>query len=55
MRGPESLVQLRLVEAVTGVTVAFHEEQLMNEDARTTRKEHWESLLRELGAEVSRG
>jgi len=48
VRTPHSLVQLRLLPAARGTTVAFHEDQLPDEHARSERKHHWARLLQEL-------
>jgi len=50
VRTPDSLVQLRVLPATTGTTIAFHEEHLADEQARTLRKQHWTQLLDELRA-----
>lgn len=48
VRTPQSLVQLRLLSAASGTTVAFHEDQLSDEQARSRRKNHWAQLLHDL-------
>ncbi len=48
VRTPQSLVQLRLLPAASGTTVAFHEEHLPDEQARSRRKDHWAQLLDDL-------
>ena len=50
VRTLDSLVQLRVLPAKTGTTVAFHEDQLADEQARARRKQHWTRLLDDLGA-----
>ena len=50
VRTAESLVQLRVLPATTGTTVAFHGEHLADEQTRTQRKQHWTRLLDDLGA-----
>ena len=50
VRTPHSLVQLRVLPAASGTTVAFHEEHLPDEQARSQRKDHWTLLLDDLGA-----
>lgn len=50
VRTPQSLVQLRLLPATSGTTVAFHEEHLPDEPARSQRKNHWAQLLNDLEA-----
>ncbi len=53
VRTRHSLVQLRLQAAVSGTTVAFHEEHLPDEQARILRKVYWAQVLDDLGAAVS--
>lgn len=48
VRTPHSFVQLRVQRAASGTTVAFHEEHLLNERARSLRKEHWAQMLDDL-------
>ncbi len=48
VRTSQSLVQLRLLPAASGTTVAFHEDQLPDEHARSQRKDHWAQLLDDL-------
>ncbi len=48
VRTPQSLVQLRLLPAASGTTVAFHEDHLPDEHARNRRKDHWAQLLDDL-------
>lgn len=48
VRSTASLVQLRLMPAATGTTVAFHEEHLPDERRRTLGKQHWTRLLEDL-------
>lgn len=48
VRTPQSLVQLRLLSAASGTTVAFHEDQLSDEQDRSRRKNHWAQLLHDL-------
>ena len=54
VRTPESLVQLRLLPAATGTTVAFHEEHLPDAHARSLRKAYWSELLDEVAADLHR-
>lgn len=53
VRTRHSLVQLRLKAAVSGTTVAFHEEHLPDEQARILRKAYWGQVLDDLEAAVS--
>jgi len=55
VRTPHSLVQLRVQPAVSGTTVAFHEEQLPDEQARTLLKDHWAQVLADLESAVAAG
>jgi len=48
VRTAQSLVQLRLQPAASGTTLAFHEEHLPDEQARSRRKDHWARLLDDL-------
>ncbi len=48
VRTPHSLVQLRLLAAARGTTVAFHEDHLPDERTRSQRKHHWAKLLDDL-------
>lgn len=48
VRTAQSLVQLRLLPAASGTTIAFHEDQLPDEHARSRRKNHWTRLLDDL-------
>lgn len=48
VRTKRSLVQLRLLSAATGTTIAFHEDHLPDEDTRRLRKEYWGRLLDDL-------
>lgn len=50
VRSKSSLVQMRLLPAVAGTTVAFHEDHLPDEGTRTRRKAHWGLVLDELEA-----
>ena len=50
VRTPHSLVQLRVLPAASGTTVAFHEEHLPDELTRLQRKDHWTHLLDDFGA-----
>lgn len=52
VRTARSLVQLRLLRAATGTTVAFHEEHLADQAERTGRRAAWAALLDDLAAEV---
>ncbi len=53
VRAAHSLVQLRVQTAASGTTVAFHEEHLPDEQARTLRKAHWAQVLHDLESTVS--
>lgn len=55
VRTPSSLIQLRVLPAATGTTVAFHEEHLPDERTRVLRKNHWARVLDELELAVSAG
>lgn len=55
IRTPHSLVQLRVQSDATGTTIAFHEEQLPDEQTRTRRKHWWAQVLDDLKATVSAG
>lgn len=48
VRTPHSLVQLRVQTAASGTTVAFHEDHLPDEQARSLRKAHWAQVLDDL-------
>ncbi len=41
--------------AATGTTIAFHEEQLPDEQSRTVRKNHWAQVLDDFESAVSVG
>ena len=53
VRTSQSLVQLRVQTAASGTTVAFHEEHLPDEQARSLRKAHWAQALDDLESTVS--
>jgi len=53
VRTRDSLVQMRVQGAVSGTTVAFHEEHLPDEQTRNLRKAHWAQVLDDLEATVS--
>lgn len=53
VRTRHSLVQLRVQAAVSGTTVAFHEDHLPDEQARNLRKAYWAQVLDDLEAAVS--
>ena len=55
VRTPHSLVQLSVLPARSGTTIAFHEDHLPDERARSLRKDHWAQLLDDLGAALSAG
>lgn len=55
VRTPHSLVQLRVYSAVTGTTIAFHEDHLPDDRARTRRNAHWAHILDDLDSAVSAG
>ena len=52
VRTPQSLVQLRVQTAVSGTTIAFHEEHLPDEQTRDLRKAHWTQVLDDLESSV---
>jgi len=53
VRTSHSLVQLRVQTAASGTTVAFHEEHLPDEQARSLRKAHWAQVLDDLESAAS--
>lgn len=55
IRTPYSLVQLRVQAAVSGTTVAFHEEHLPDQQTRALRKDHWAQVLDDLASVVCAG
>lgn len=52
VRTPHSLVQLRVQNAASGTTIAFHEEHLPDEQTRNVRKAHWTQVLADLESHI---
>jgi len=49
----ESTIQLRVLQAASGATVAFHHDRLANTDERERALAHWRDVLEALGRRLN--
>ena len=50
----DTTLQLTLIEAASGTTVAVHQEWLADADERERQRTHWQAVVQQIGAALTR-